>query len=356
MFANPPLAAAPGAYWYWLGGNVSRAGITADLEAMHEVGIWNPMLFAIGKSGPDTLIQPPADALTPLWWEMVEHAAAEAARLGQILSLNCCDGWATASGPWITPELSMQHVVWSETTAQGGARLNATLPRPPAKLNYYGEIATIALPYPREWDETSHTRHARVTTDLPLKVADTAVLSDPNNPVEVMDTQQAGWIDYAFDAPFTLRSVRVHTPPAPGYASGVYRAANSLEVQASDDGKTFRRIGSLEYPRHGWQTDLTTLTHAVPSTTARYFRLVHREIPADLPYEEEYDFGQDNRLRFFSIVLSSEPRMHHLQGKSGDQWALSRRTTAEDIPDSDCVPRESIIDLTARLRLRLPAG
>ena len=349
VFAQPPPAAQPGAYWYWLGGNVTREGITADLQAMHEVGIWNPMLFAIGKSGPDTLVQPPADALTPLWWALVEHAAAEAARLGMILSMNCCDGWATASGPWITPELSMQHVVWSETPAEGGRRFDAVLPRPPAKHDYYREIVTVALPYPREWDETSFTRHARVTTNLPLQVADAGVLSDPDNALEVVDTPQAGWIDYVFDAPFTLRSIRVHTPPAPGYSPGVYRAANSLEVQASEDGQTFRRIGSLEYPRHGWQTDLTTLTHAVPRTTARYFRLVHREIPANLTYEEEYDFGQDNRLRFFSIVLSSEPRIHHLQGKSGEQWALSRRTTAEDIPDSDCVALESIIDLTAKL-------
>ena len=307
------------------------------------------MLFAIGKSGADTLIQPPADALTPLWWEMVEHAANEAERLGLILSLNCCDGWATASGPWITPELSMQHVVWSETTTDGGQRFDAQLPRPPSQHDYYRDITTIAVPYPREWDETSFTRRARITTNLPLLVPGAGVLSDPDNSVEVVDTAQAGWIEYDFDAPFTLRSIRVHTPAAPGYSPGVYRAANSLEVLASDDGATFRRVGSLEYPRHGWQTDLTTLTHAVPPTRARYFRLVHQEIPSDLPYEEEYDFGQDNRLRLFSLVLSSQPRIHHLQGKSGDQWAISRRTSAAEIPDSDCVALESIVDLTAQL-------
>ena len=349
VFANPPPGASPGAYWYWLGGNVTREGITADLEAMQAAGIRNPMLFAIGKSDPDTLIQPPADALTPLWWEMVEHAANEAGRLGLILSLNCCDGWATASGPWITPELSMQHVVWSETSADGGQRFDAQLPQPQALHDYYRDIATIALPYPGEWDETSFTRRAHVTTNLPLLVADAGVLSDPGNSVEVVDTPQAGWIEYAFDAPFTLRSIRVHTPAAPGYSPGVYRAANSLEVLASDDGDTFRRVGSLEYPRHGWQTGLTTLIHAVPPTTARYFRLVHQEIPADLPYEEEYDFGQDNRLRLFSILLSSQPRIHHLQGKSGEQWAVSRRTSAVEVPDSDCVALESIVDLTARL-------
>ena len=347
-FANPPQGAGPGAYWYWLGGNVTRQGITADLEAMRDAGIWNPMLFAIGKSGPDTLINPPADALTPVWWEMVEHAASEAARLGLILSLNCCDGWATASGPWITPELSMQHVVWTQQTVEGGKRFDAVLARPPANHDYYRDIATIAVPYPREWEETSFSRRAHVATNLPLKVPDAAVLSDPDNSSEVMDTEQSGWIEYAFDTPFTLRSVRVHTPSPQGYAPGVYRAANSLEVQASDDGKFFRRIGALEYPRHGWQTNLTTLTHAVPETTARYFRLVHTEIPLQ-PYEEEYDFGQDIRLRFFSIVLSSEPRIHHVQGKSGEQWAISRRTTPEDLPDSACVPLGNIVDLTSRM-------
>src|SRR2546430_2719314 len=93
-FANPPPAAGPGAYWYWLGGNVTREGITADLEAMRAVGIWTPMLFAIGRSSADSPVHPPADALTPAWWELVEHAASEAARLGLVLVLNCCDGWA----------------------------------------------------------------------------------------------------------------------------------------------------------------------------------------------------------------------------------------------------------------------
>jgi hypothetical protein len=360
-FANPPQGAGPGAYWYWLGGNVTREGITADLEAMRDAGIWNPMLFAIGKSGPDTQIKPPADALTPIWWEMVEHAANEAARLDLILSLNCCDGWATASGPWITPELSMQHVVWSEQTVDGGKHFDAVLSRPPASHDYYREIATIALPHPREWEETSFSRRAQIATNLPLKVLDAAVLSNPDNASEVVDTQQSGWIDYVFDKPFTLRSIKVHTPSPQGYAPGVYRAANSLEVQVSDDGKSFRPIGALEYPRHGWQTNLTTLTHAVPQTTARYFRLVHREIPPQ-PYEEDYDFGQDTRLRFFSIVLSSEPRIHHVQGKSGEQWALSRRTTREDLPDSACVPLHAIVDLSSkmdaqgRLRWNAPRG
>ncbi|HEX8758347.1 MAG TPA: glycosyl hydrolase [Steroidobacteraceae bacterium] len=353
LFASPPASASPGAYWYWLGGQVTREGITADLEAMRAAGIGTPILYSIGKSGPDTLIHPPADALTPHWWELVEHAAAECGRLGMRLSLNDCDGWATASGPWITPELSMQCVVWSHRTIADGETPGA-LAQPPCKRDYYRDIATLALPWQAEWDETSFTRHARISTDLPLKVNEPARITDPDNRQQMIDWRRVAddrpsWIEYAFERPFTLRSITVRTPSPPGFAPGVYRAANSLVVEASDDGSVFHRIGALEYPRHGWQTDLTTLTHAVPQTTARYFRLVHQPIPPQ-PYEEEYDFGQDTRLRLFSVVLSSEPRIHQLPGKSGAQWAISRRTTAADVPDTACIPLAQIIDLTGRLR------
>jgi hypothetical protein len=352
QFTKPPPSASPGAYWYWLGGQVTRGGITADLMAMRAAGISTPMLFSIGKGGPDGLVHPPADALTPHWWELVEHAAAECERLGMRLALNDCDGWATASGPWITPELSMQCVVWSQQTVHGGRPVER-LARPLCKRDYYRDIAALALPWRVEWDETSFTRRARISTDLPLEIADPQRISDPENREQVIDWQRVpsdrpSWIEYAFQRPFTLRSITVRTPSPPGFAPGVYRAANSLVVEASDDGKTFRRIGALEYPKHGWQTDLTTLTHALPQTTARYFRLVHDPIPPQ-PYEEEYDFGQDTRLRLFSIVLASEPRIHQLAGKSGAQWAISRRTTAADVPDDACIPLASIIDLSTHL-------
>jgi len=340
---HPPFDASPGAYWYWLGGNVTAEGITADLEAMREAGILQPMLFSIGKSDKNSPVSPPADALTEYWWQLVDHTVKESDRLGLKLALNCCDGWATASGPWITPELSMQHVVWSEMTVEGGRDVVATLQQPEAYHGYFRAIAVLAFPFPAEWSRTS--RDAKVTTNLPLEVKDPQKITDPANADEIVDTEEEGWIRYDFDEPFTLRSVTVHTPSPYGYAPGVYRAANSLEVQVSDDGIAFQTIGRLEYPKHGWQTDLTTLTHAVPQTTARHFRLVHHKIPPQ-PYEEEYDFGQDTHLRFFSIVLSSEPRIHQWQGKTGEQWAISRETTAADVPDSACIKTADIIDLT----------
>ena len=38
-FQKPPDEARPWVYWFWLNGNITKEGITADLEAMKRVGI-----------------------------------------------------------------------------------------------------------------------------------------------------------------------------------------------------------------------------------------------------------------------------------------------------------------------------
>lgn len=348
-FDNPPAEAGLGAYWYWLAGAVTREGITADLESMQANGITTAMMFAIGASGKAPLVSPPADALTQTWWAMIDHAVAEADRLGMTLSLNICDGWATASGPWITPDRSMQVLTWSEGRMSGGQG-GLALPEPPRRRDYYRDVAAYAFPWPEDFDATSAALRPHVSTSLPLKGAAVERLIDPANKDEIFDTVEGGHIDMTFAAPFTLRSVTVRTPSPWGYSPGVYRAANTMEVQASDDGVHFRPVGFLEYPQHGWQTDLTTLTHALPETTARVFRFIHRPLdPGD--YRENYDFAQDVRLRLFSLELQSCPQLHQIAAKTGAQWGISRRTSQRDIPDAACVDPARIIDVSAHMRV-----
>lgn len=45
-FANPPASARPHVWWHWMNGNVTKEGITADLEALAEAGIAGATLFA----------------------------------------------------------------------------------------------------------------------------------------------------------------------------------------------------------------------------------------------------------------------------------------------------------------------
>ncbi|MEH3158107.1 MAG: glycosyl hydrolase [Sphingomonas taxi] len=354
----PPASAHMAAYWYWMGGAVTKEGITADLEAMKAAGISRPMMFSIGKSGENPRVVPPADALTPTWWAMVEHAAHEAERLGLELAMNMCDGWATASGPWITPDRSMQHLIWGETRVDGGRTIDMPLPTGEIKRDYHRDIAVLAVPIRPEWEATG--RAATVTTDLPI--ARPQALADPANTDVLVETDSGGWIAFAFDRPFTLRAVTVRTPKAKtGFAPGVLRAANSLAVEASDDGMTWRAVGRLDYPRHGWQTDLTTLTHALPETTARHFRFIHRP-EGPFAYEEDQDFGQETMLRLTGLDLSAMPVVHHLPIKSGAAWGRSRRMAEEALSPPARIAPDRVVDVSrfmdaaGRLRWRAPAG
>ena len=38
-FTHPPAKAHPQTWWHWVSGNVSKLGITADLEAMKKIGL-----------------------------------------------------------------------------------------------------------------------------------------------------------------------------------------------------------------------------------------------------------------------------------------------------------------------------
>jgi hypothetical protein len=51
-FRNPPDSARPEVWWHWMNGNVTREGITADLEAMKRVGIGGVQIFNAGEGTP----------------------------------------------------------------------------------------------------------------------------------------------------------------------------------------------------------------------------------------------------------------------------------------------------------------
>jgi hypothetical protein len=147
LFQSPPPAASPWVFWYWNQASVSKQGITADLEAMKENGIGGAyMMFIKGAANPP-LMDPPVIQLSPAWWQMVNHAMQEAKRLGLKIGLHVSDGFALAGGPWITPELSMQKVVWTKTNTTGGKLFDETLQQPETNEGYYEDIAVWLIPH-----------------------------------------------------------------------------------------------------------------------------------------------------------------------------------------------------------------
>ncbi len=77
-FRNPPPEARPWAYWFFMDGNMTREGITADLEAMAKAGLGGGIFMEVDVGIP----RGPVQFMSPRWQELFRYAVKEAQRLG----------------------------------------------------------------------------------------------------------------------------------------------------------------------------------------------------------------------------------------------------------------------------------
>lgn len=126
-FQNPPDKYRPWVFWHWTNGNVTREGITKDLESMKEVGIGGVITFRL--SGPRWAPAGPLQTGMDNQLPMIRFAAEEADRLGLEFSLVADYGYGTG-GPHINPNLSMKQVYSSETIVAGGQEVRVRLKQP----------------------------------------------------------------------------------------------------------------------------------------------------------------------------------------------------------------------------------
>jgi hypothetical protein len=134
-FRNPPPEARPWVYWFFMDGNMTREGITADLEAMAKAGLGGGIFMEVDVGIP----RGPVEFMSLPWQELLRHAVKEAERLGLELTVNASPGWTGSGGPWIRPEQSMQHLVASETNIAGPSHFEGLLAKPAPRQPFFGE-------------------------------------------------------------------------------------------------------------------------------------------------------------------------------------------------------------------------
>jgi hypothetical protein len=338
VIASAEEDAKPWVFWYWMHGAVTKEAITADLEAMDEAGLGGAYIFSIREVTDPPLYEPSVRTMSPEWWKMVKHAMREAYRLGLKLGMNSCDGFTTAGGPWITPEMSMQKMVWSDTVVSGEQTFNAKLPQPEKLENYYSDIAVFAYPAPDGAGESSFVTLPEVTTSIKRK--DVRFLVEKGNK-KIFSSSEPCWIQYSFERPFTCRSITIGT----GWNN--YQS-NRLKIEVSDDGMNFHQVGRLEPPRSGWQDMDANATHLIRPVTARYFRFVYDPEGSEPGAEDIDDAKWKPSLKLMGIELSGECKIHQFEGKSGAIWRISKRSNEEQLPSSMCV--DTLKDITVNLR------
>ena len=266
-FRDPPDESKPWAYWWWLNGDVSREGITRDLQEMKRQGINGVLVF---HAGGDVGVPKGPGFLSPEWIELFQFAVQEAARLGMEMSVNLCDGW-NAGGPWIEPEYAVKRLVFSEVQADGSGKRSIRLPRPLIVDDYYRDVAVVAFrektrrPVRPAGVEASSAAHG-TAWDIPVNSPpiDT-VDGDPNTiwrsePKLAPTPQNPQWIEWRYHEPLTACAVHLLPSPTAGPRDCV--------LQASDDGSLFHTLATFQMEKgKAKRVDF-------PPTTAPVFRLL----------------------------------------------------------------------------------
>ncbi len=149
-FVYPPESSKPGVYWYFMDGNLSMEEMTRDLESMKESGINHVIFLEVGIGVP----RGPIDFMSEEWQDHFVHAVRETERLGMKILMGAGPGWCGSGGPWVKPEESMKHLVFSETRIKGGKRIDVELTVPEQRSTtwhrmkdpYYEDVAVYAVP------------------------------------------------------------------------------------------------------------------------------------------------------------------------------------------------------------------
>lgn len=135
QFASPSPDARPGVYWYFMDGNLSKEGMTKDLEAMKQAGIGSVVFLEVNIGIPRGKV----DFLSDEWKSCFRHAVDECERLGITMILGIGPGWTGSGGPWVKPQESMRHIVSSSARVTGGGTQTIRLERPAPRSPYFGE-------------------------------------------------------------------------------------------------------------------------------------------------------------------------------------------------------------------------
>jgi len=338
-FVDPPDSARPHTWWHWMNGNVTHEGITADLEAMKKQGIGGAQIFNVDCGIPAG----PMGFMSPAWRALVKHAVREAHRLGIELCLHNCAGWSSSGGPWVTPELAMQKVVWSETFVEGPARVEKILATPSHNLKTYRDIAVLAFPTVDGDGVRMSDWAPRVTTNA--EGVDVKNLLDGNKDTLVSFPMTKGsplLIGIECARPMVARTLRL----VPGSGRNRCRA----ELHVSDDGTAFRSATSFDLPNDGRAREAMSIHLELPAL--RFFRLVFTTSDA-----------RTTKLPLGEIELTPQVRLDHWYQKAGfdrmDNPARDVRTRVSP----ECAIRKADVrnvltnmDGAGRLTWEAPAG
>ncbi len=292
-FRSPGQAYRPETWFHLCSRNITKIGITKDLEAIKRSGLRGIHLFSKGNDNVDRIWPnvKQVKTLSPEWYAAVTHAAEECKRLGLSFTLHNCPGWSQAGGPWVPIEESQRRLDYTYRQVTGGKPFSSTLSlRDDEELNYQ-DICVLAFPTPKD-DTVKYLVPSEIQSNNPVvswePIIDRTIRLNPRpsrnakenveyheNVVNKVDGKDT-WVQVSFDEPVTLRSLEL--PPG----NKLYVDKNNpvidvcILIETVDTEGKLSFVAERQIPSTSWQDGLPPLTFALPETTTQGLKITFR--------------------------------------------------------------------------------
>ncbi len=332
VFRNPGKNHYPETWFHFIGGNVSKEGITADLEAIAAAGLSGIQLFHGQFGGEWPGVSPQIKALSESWDELIVLTADECKRLGLKFTMQNCPGWSYAGGPWIEPENSMRHLARSRADISGGQTVNVQLEMPrPSEEEWrdYKDLFVIAFPTP-EGDTGARLIPAGIQSnrsDLPWEEC----LVEQKRLMLPPSVQEPTTIEVRFSEETTVRTVEL--PPVNSFSHAWSYSPDITITIYAETGDEMKQVARLDMPPGSWQDD-QPISIACAETTARSYRV---------------EISNLHDMAISYINFYSAARQQNWESEAA--WTL-RRIVREDYPEQSpvaWVDPSTIVDITEKM-------
>jgi len=262
-FVTPHDTNSVWCYWYWIGDDISKEGITKDLEAMKEVGIGAAF---IGNINPDEA-DGPVPMLSEDWWDHMVHAVNEGKRIGVDIGTFNCPGWSMSGGPWVKPEMAMRHMVFSEAKVNGKGKVKLKLEKNGVEFQ-----DTYVLAFPTLQAGKTKLRYKNTSINSTPHIDNAKALIDD-------DISTVAFFDAASkEYTINIRSKEIITARSIQLLPGIVGFNANCELLAQINGE-YKSIKSFMFERQNTNVNVGpdrygTVAIALPDVRSNAFRLV----------------------------------------------------------------------------------
>ncbi|HLA54376.1 MAG TPA: glycosyl hydrolase, partial [Flavitalea sp.] len=350
-FKNPPASAWPRTWWHWTKSNITKEGITKDLEWMKRSGIAGFQLADVNAGSGQTVTDPIIFG-SPQWLDAVHHTAAEADRLGLEMAVFSSAGWSLTGGTWVKPEQAMKKLVWSEVQTEGSRAFSGKLPMPPSGEGpgpdlpntnkktggFYRDFAVIAFRTP---GDEENNMIPQVISNRGKEDGSAIMDNDATTLLTVRPTGNNGnpWIQLNYERPFAAKAITI----------AARRGIPVGRILASDDGTIFRTLTAI--PGKSGYRGGSIRTYTFPESNARYYRVEFTNAaprPADVI--SEATTPADTAYALSEIKLHSGARINRWQDKAGFNFLFEYSAVpTPEVAKNSSIDPSAIIDLTGKM-------